>query len=30
MPNILSSQTEDIMAAYSSLTIDLDEEQTTN
>ena len=30
MPNILSSQTQDIMAAYSSLTIDLDEEQTTN
>lgn len=25
MPSILSSQTEDIMAAYSSLTLDLDE-----
>ena len=30
MPNILSSQTEDIMAAYSSLTLDLDENQETN
>ena len=30
MPNILSSQTEDIMAAYSSLTLDLDEKQETN
>lgn len=27
MPSILSSQTEDIMAAYSSLTLDLDENQ---
>jgi hydrogenase-1 operon protein HyaF len=27
IPNILSSQTEDIMAAYSSLTLDLDENQ---
>jgi len=30
MPDILSSQTEDIMAAYSSLTLDLDENQETN
>lgn len=30
MPSILSSQTEDIMAAYSSLTLDLDETLETN
>jgi len=30
MPEILSSQTEDIRAAYSSLTLDLDENQETN
>lgn len=30
MPEILCSQTEDIMAAYSSLTLDLDENQKTN
>ena len=30
MPEILCSQTEDIMAAYSSLTLDLDENQETN
>ncbi len=30
MPHILSSQTEDIMAAYSSLTIDLEDNQETN
>ena len=30
MPEILCSQTEDIMAAYSSLTLDLDENQATN
>lgn len=30
MPEILCSQTEDIMAAYSSLTLDLDENQVTN
>ncbi|MBT8119229.1 MAG: hydrogenase expression/formation protein [Gammaproteobacteria bacterium] len=29
MPSILSSQTEDVMAAYSSLTLDLDENQET-
>jgi hydrogenase-1 operon protein HyaF len=30
MPEILSSQTEDIRAAYSSLTLDLDENQETS
>ena len=30
MPEILCSQTEDIMAAYSSLALDLDENQKTN
>jgi len=30
MPEILCSQTEDIMAAYSRLTLDLDENQETN
>lgn len=30
IPVILCSQTEDIMAAYSSLTLDLDESQETN
>jgi hydrogenase-1 operon protein HyaF len=30
IPEILCSQTEDIMAAYSSLTLDLDENQETN
>jgi hydrogenase-1 operon protein HyaF len=30
IPNILCSQTEDIMAAYSSLSLDLDENQETN
>lgn len=30
MPEILCSQTEDIMAAYSRLTLDLDEIQETN
>ena len=30
MPEILCSQTEDIMAAYSSLTLDLGENQETN
>ena len=30
MPEILCSQTKDIMAAYSSLTLDLDENQKTN
>ena len=30
MPEILSSQTEDIRAAYSSLALDLDENQETN
>jgi hydrogenase-1 operon protein HyaF len=30
IPNILCSQTEDIMAAYSSLTQDLDKNQETN
>lgn len=30
IPNILCSQTEDIMAAYSSLALDLDENQETN
>lgn len=30
VPNILCSQTEDIMTAYSSLTLDLDENQETN
>ncbi|MFV9614834.1 MAG: hydrogenase expression/formation C-terminal domain-containing protein [Gammaproteobacteria bacterium] len=30
MPAILCSQTEDIMSAYSSLTLDLDENQETN
>lgn len=30
MPNILSSQTEDIMTAYSNLSLDLDETQETN
>ncbi len=30
MPEILCSQTEDIMAAYSRLTLDLDENQKTN
>jgi hydrogenase-1 operon protein HyaF len=30
IPVILCSQTEDIMAAYSSLTLDLDESQQTN
>jgi len=30
MPEILCSQTEDIMAAYSSLTLDLEENQKTN
>jgi len=30
IPSILCSQTEDIMAAYSSLTLDLDENKETN
>jgi len=30
IPDILCSQTEDIMAAYSSLSLDLDENQETN
>ncbi len=30
IPEILCSQTEDILAAYSSLTLDLDENQKTN
>lgn len=30
VPNILCSQAEDIMTAYSSLTLDLDENQETN
>jgi len=30
MPNILSSQTEDIMTAYSNLSLDLDETQDSN
>lgn len=30
MPEILSSQTEDIRAAHKSLTLDLDENQETN
>ena len=30
MPEILCSQTQDIMAAYSRLTLDLDENQETN
>ena len=30
MPEILCSQTEDIMSAYSKLTLDLDESQKTN
>jgi hydrogenase-1 operon protein HyaF len=30
MPEILCSQTEDIMKAYSSLSLDLDENQETN
>jgi HupH hydrogenase expression protein, C-terminal conserved region len=30
MPDILSSQTEDIMTAYSNLSLDLDETQETN
>ena len=30
MPEILCSQTEDIMAAYSRLTLDLNENQETN
>ena len=30
IPGIISSQTEDIMAAYSRLTLDLDETQETN
>jgi len=30
IPEILCSQTEDIMAAYSSLTLDLDDNQETN
>ena len=30
MPEILTSQTEDIMSAYSTLTLDLDENNKTN
>ena len=30
VPNILCSQTEDIMAAYSRITLDLDNNQKTN